>query len=136
MVDIWQPNATQTATHTNTAQINVDLLQQIANLSDDVDAIFNALTAEQQQYVRQWIQLSEQEWQAQLPHIEESALFPIAQFYTLAEMKLSGFEAGKNNPAIWIFRYLKQQQKLPEKSDIRALKAQTDNRFIPYGSVL
>lgn len=130
MINEWQPSA---AVDLNVLKSFIpygqDILQQPVDLTKIV-----AATAQQQ--AQSWLKLSEKEWQPALQALKKDELFPLAAFFTLAEKQLNGWQCGDSNPAIWIFRYLRSEQTLPEKEHIRKLKQLTDNRFIPYGSVL
>lgn len=133
MIDQWDPSLPTTNLPDSA------LLQRIAEQSKVLrlqgkDAL--TLTAEELQQGASWIQQSEEIWLNTIPTLSDATLIDLAFFYTQAEMTLSGFQAKAKNPAIWIFRYLRQMKRLPDKAIIRELKALTDNRFIPYGSVL
>lgn len=133
MVDVWQP------ANPSSTSPDLTVLQKMASAAEALESsgdISALLDDAQLASGRSWLQLTEETWQpviAQLSHEQQLAL---ATFYTVAEVKLSGWQARDKNPAIWIFRYLKKNQQLPEKDFIKALKNKTDNRFIPYGSVL
>lgn len=135
MINEWQPVNTSTV-----AQIDLQLLQTFAHLGEQAQngsqALVEQVSAEQQQQAAAWLQLQEEDWQPALQQLPPQQLFPLALFYTLAEQQLSGWQCGKRNPAIWIFRWLRQHNQLPDKEAIRQLKKLTDNRYIPYGSVL
>jgi hypothetical protein len=130
MIEQWQP---ATTTHA----IDLGVLQHLAS-EPHTAATLNTelLNDEQLTQLKSWIQHSEQQWQSVLPQLSDDQLLMVARWYVRAEMELSGWESGANNPAIWVFRWLKQQKRLPDKEHIRALKALTQNRFIPYGKVL
>lgn len=133
MIDQWQP-ADQ-----NSTQLDLTLLNKLAGLAsvlENTNNIDDHISQEELQQARSWIQLSENHWQDSVKQLEAEQRLNIATFYVLAETKLSGWEARDKNPAIWIFRYLKKNKQLPEKDIIKKLKNKTDNRFIPYGSVL
>ncbi len=83
-----------------------------------------------------WLALSESDWATLFSNLTDEQLLVLAEFYIRAEMTLAGFESGADNPAIAVFRYLKDQGRMPGKEVIRALKAQTSNRYIPYGKVM
>lgn len=141
MVNHWQPASAQ-KDHQEVL-LDKNLLLKLARHSEQLTIHSGSATADggstlseqEEQLARQYIQIAEQEWLHFLSEMPCESLIPLARFYTLAEGTLSGFQAGASNPAIWIFRYLKAHDLLPEKSVISALKAATDNRFIPYGSV-
>lgn len=130
MIDEWQPAASVT-------QIDVALLQLIcAQTSPEQPSQIPEIDASQQAQLASYIQGTEQLWYSVLDQLEVSEMLALAFFYTRAEEKWSAFTAGSDNPAIWIFRYLKTNNQLPEKTIIKQLKKETKNRFIPYGSVL
>ncbi len=134
MINEWQP------VKTYHAAIDLHLLQRFAELGEQAQAghqgLADQVSAEQQQQAAGWLQLPESDWQPVLQQLPSGQLFPLAVFFTLAEQQFSGWQCGKRNPAIWIFRWLRQHDQLPAKDAIRQLKKLTDNRYIPYGSVL
>jgi len=132
MVDVWQP----TSDAGNAPDLTV--LKTLASQSDALQQGQPLATINDSELAsaRSWIQLSEAAWQESIQQLTDLERLQLATFYTVAEVKLSGWQARDKNPAIWIFRYLKKNGQLPEKEFIKALKSQTDNRFIPYGSVL
>lgn len=134
MINTWQPSAT------NSDAIDANLLNLFAQLGSQAlqeDIQLNSHVSKgQQSQAQSWIRLPEEAWQKAIAEQPQQQLYPLAVFFTLAEMQLPGWECGSKNPAIWIFRWLRQQQQQPSKEQIRALKKLTDNRYIPYGSVL
>lgn len=83
-----------------------------------------------------WIKQPQEVWHPLLMLLSQQQMMDLAHFYVISEMTQPGFEAGDKSPAIWVFRHLKSENNLPDKAVIRHLKSLTDNRFIPYGSVL
>ena len=57
------------------------------------------------------------------------------RFFTLAEARLRGFEAGAKSPVIPLARALRQRGEYPDGLTAW-IKAHTDNRFLPHGSLL
>lgn len=130
MINEWQPRATIDLNALKAlVPYGQDALEQPIKLDKVVDA-------DLQKQAQRWINLPEQEWQDSLAALPTKELFPLAAFFTLAENQLSGWQCGDSNPAIWMFRWLRQQDAAPTKEQVRQLKQLTDNRFIPYGSVL
>ncbi len=73
-------------------------------------------------------------WAARLDAISSDELVGWIRFLTLAEARLPGFEAGAKSPVILIARVLRNRGDYPE--DLSAwIKANTNNRFLPYGSL-
>ncbi len=130
MINEWQP----------TAAIDINVLKSLIPFGQDAlqqpVALNKIVPKDLQQQAQSWILLPEKDWQSTMQVLTPEELFAIAAFFTLAENQLSGWQCGDSNPAIWIFRWLRSQQLSPSKEQIRQLKQLTDNRFIPYGSVL
>lgn len=134
MIDEWVPSTE------GSAKISASELQQClavtALMASDSSQAEQQLGEDTVKTLRSHIQLTEEQWQPALETFSADELFQLATFFTLAEMKFSGWQCGAKNPAIWIFRTLKRNGQLPEKDAIRHLKSLTDNRYIPYGSAL
>ena len=66
--------------------------------------------------------------------LDDSELEVLIRFFTKAEMELSGWNAGKTSPVIYLAKILKSRGSFdPELK--RWVKANTDNRFLPNGAV-
>lgn len=127
MIGEWQPAQTSTATEVSPA-----LLSELAGYAENPGAAQEQLL----QQALPLLRIEEAQWQNALSALDDQQLLALAFFFVRAEAALSGFEAGARNPAIWVFRYLKAQGRKPEKDIVQALKAASDNRFIPYGNAL
>lgn len=134
MINTWQPTAT------SADAIDLELLQHFAQLGSSIlqhpTELQTLVNNKQQIQAQSWLRLPEEAWQHSIEQLPKANLFPLAVFFTLAEMQLSGWQCGAKNPAIWLFRWLRKHQQQPSKEEIQSLKKLTDNRFIPYGSVL
>lgn len=134
MITEWVPAGT------GADAIDQSLLQRFAGLAEtlkaDPAAVISSVEESELNRAQSWLKMPEASWQTAISKLEEKDLFPLAVFFTLGEMKLPGWQCGASNPAIWLFRYMKANNLLPAKEEIRSLKKLTDNRFIPYGSVL
>lgn len=134
MINEWAP------TDQSASTVDTALLKRAATLAkairSDADQAAAELSDEEKSTLQNWLKLDEDAWRTAISQLEENELFPLAEFFTIAENAFSGWQCAAKNPAIWVFRYMKEQKMLPEKAAIRELKGLTDNRFIPYGSVL
>lgn len=74
-------------------------------------------------------------WAAACDQLEPEELKRLAKVFTLLEGQYSSFSAGSDSPVILIVRALKNHG-LWEKSDTQWVKAHTDNRFLPHGSLM
>ena len=65
---------------------------------------------------------------------DEDFLQNLIRFFTLAEGQVAGWEAAKRSPVIPLVRLLKARDAFDD--DLRRwIKAHTDNRYLPYGSI-
>lgn len=129
MIEQWQPG--------NSVSIDTPLLKKLASEPHESGELNQDLFTEAEyRQLKQWIQVPEAQWQTALAELSDQQLLAIAYWYVRAEEELSGWESGAKNPAIWVFRWLKQLQRRPNKETVRAIKALTSNRYIPNGKVL
>lgn len=132
MIEQWQPAPVATDSKPDQA-----LLARLATgASDFAEHNHQPLAEAELLRVQSWLKLSETDWGSSLTTLDEQQLYALAVFFTVAEQKLSGWQCGSRNPAIWCCRLLKQQGKAPAKEQIRYLKGLTDNRYIPWGKVI
>jgi hypothetical protein len=93
------------------------------------------LSAEQQDSIRQAVRASTESWRDFAQEQSSAEITNWIRALTRAEMMLSGFELGARSPVIALVRLLKQRGEYPD--DLTEwVKANTGNRFLPYGSLL
>jgi hypothetical protein len=67
--------------------------------------------------------------------LTDEEVVTLIRFFTRAEMELPGWEAGKRSPVIPLVKILKSRDGFG--ADLRKwIKSNTDNRYLPNGSVL
>jgi len=75
------------------------------------------------------------DWSARAVGLESEQLVALIRFLTLAEMTLPGWKGGDRSPVIALAAILKQRGDFP--AGLTAwIRASSDNRFLPYGSLL
>ncbi len=80
------------------------------------------------------MQLDQAAW-ILLADFPDDDLESLARFFTLAEMQLTGWDGGKRSPVIYIVAELRKRDAFP--AELRKwIKANTENRYLPYGSAL
>ncbi|WP_369856733.1 hypothetical protein [Candidatus Thalassolituus haligoni] len=134
MIEQWQPASSQTSKPDSDTllQLLAALPQQPQSPVIDRQRLDDSARAK----AHTWITLDEAAWQTALAGIAADQLLQVATFFVCAEQQLEDWQCGSSNPAIWVFRYLKKQGTPASKEQIRAIKALTDNRYIPHGSAL
>lgn len=79
--------------------------------------------------------LDADQWDAAARQEDAPELIAWIRFFTLAEARLPGFEAGAKSPVIPLARVLRARGEYP--ADLTAwIRAHSDNRFLPHGSLL
>lgn len=58
----------------------------------------------------------------------------LIRFFTQAERHISGWQGGKRSPVIWLVKILRKRQAFTPQLN-SWIKSNTDNRYLPYGSV-
>lgn len=73
-------------------------------------------------------------WQA-ATDLKDDELEALIRFFTLAEMQLPGWDAGKTSPVIYLVKILKKRGAF--SSELKQwIKTNTDNRFLPNGAIV
>ena len=74
------------------------------------------------------------DWGTAVADLDSAKIIALVKFFTLAEA-LPGWEAGARSPVIPMAAVLKARGDYPD--DLTGwIKAHTDNRFLPYGSLM
>ncbi|MDE0062803.1 MAG: hypothetical protein OXP09_10590 [Gammaproteobacteria bacterium] len=75
------------------------------------------------------------DWQAVSESLRDNQAADLIRFFTLAESRFPAWKAGSNSPVIVLAKALRARGAWP--SDLTAwIRANTDNRFLPYGSLI
>lgn len=75
------------------------------------------------------------DWTSAAEGLGEAELISLIRLFTLAEARFAAWESGSNSPVIPLARALKERGAYPEDLT-KWIKNNTDNRFLPYGSLL
>jgi hypothetical protein len=119
-----------------TEDLDVEFLQDIEQLISDSDLaeISAMLDASQISRGAVLMTLDPASWDC-VSDWGDHRLEALIRFFTLAEMQLPGWRGGNKSPVIALVRMLKKRDAFPQELR-RWIKANTDNRFLPYGSAL
>ena len=134
-VDTWDPNQNKDADDTT---INLDVLLRLAKISahDQLDQLSQALSGDEISSHRHLMTHHKDDWFNVSEELELHTLVHLVRFFTLAEAQLPGWEAGSKSPVIWLCRELKKRGAFPDPELIQWIKANSDNKFLPYGNIL
>lgn len=75
------------------------------------------------------------DWQAAAEGLGDEQMIALVRFYTTAEGRFPAWKAGSNSPVIVLAKALRARGAWP--AELTAwIRRHTDNRFLPYGSLL
>ena len=124
-VATWQPAPQELS------PAHVQALERAAEAQDD------ALAVGEQDAVllRELMAASLDQWQALVDDTASATLAKWLRVVVLAEVRLPGCERGAKSPAILMARSLRARNAYP-KELTGWIRSVSDNRFLPYGSLL
>lgn len=131
-VGTWEPNQDKDKPE----PIEEDMLRRFMVLggSDQLAVLAGVMEASDKSAGARLMQLSTASWDV-AKAFADSEIENLIRFFTLAEMALPGWEAGKKSPVICLVQILKSRDAF--SADLRKwIKKNSDNRYLPYGSVL
>lgn len=128
-IEVWDPEAA--AKPAALQQEDWQLLLELCRLPP-CEALEQAAG---RQHDLAWLMtLPEEAWQ-KAEELDTDELTALVRFFTLAEMRFAGWQAGKTSPVIAFARLLRARGAFSKELRLW-IKANSDNRYLPYGSVL
>ncbi len=130
----WDPKAKagELATEVKRSDLESFLALDEKQLNDLANALPQHIITEQKHMMTR----HKKAWAAVISELEDQQIVALIRFFTLAEGQLPGWEAGSKSPVIWLCRGLKKRGLFPDQELTRWIKANTDNKFLPYGNPL
>ena len=125
-VGVWQPHG---------AAIDARTLARLADAADYLDHATLGLSADEVRELAAMMKHPREQWPPLFANESDARLIRLAKFFTVAEMRLPGWEAGAHSPVIAIVTELRRRKAYP-KELTGWIKAHTTNRFLPHGSLL
>lgn len=125
-VGTWDPTAAPVL-----GDRHVELLGKACRHLDGADL---GLTAAERGELAPLMTAAAEVWAERVDSAPSDVLVAWIRFLTLAEARWPGFEAGAKSPVIPIARVLRARGDYPENLNAW-IRANTDNRFLPYGSL-
>ncbi len=74
-------------------------------------------------------------WAEQVAQLDDETLVQLIRLFTVGEGKYAGWQAGEKSAVIVLVRALKQRGAFDAELS-RWIKAHTDNKFLPHGSLM
>ncbi len=128
MVDTWDPNAQATEL---TEAVLLELQAAAARLEADDFGLTTDAVARLAGVAR----TDRVDWSGASENLDAAMLEALIRLYTLAEGRFPAWKAGAQSPVIAIAKVLRARGAFPQTLTAW-VKANTDNKFLPYGSLL
>ena len=127
-IGVWEPESPSSlALEQIRAVLSVVKGVELSDLAATLDDSFIASNSH-------LMSLDKTSWQ-QADNLDSVEIELLIQFFTLAEMQLPGWDGGDRNPVIYLAKILKKRGEFSTELK-KWVKANTDNRYLPNGSVL
>ncbi|WP_339670844.1 hypothetical protein [Dasania marina] len=128
-------SADQSSQHT--ISVSPQLLQRFIALATDkqLDNLAQQFSSQELADYAPLMRLAIDHWQTQAQTLNDADISALMQFFTKAE-QLPGWEAGDQSPVIGLGKILKQRGMGISKELSLWIKTNSNNRFLPHGSLL
>ena len=128
----WNPEGSKQ----KTVGIDVEFLLNMVQLASDNDLTDISVMLDESQISQGAVlmTLDAASWDC-ISDWDDRRLAALIRFFTLAEMQLPGWQGGNKSPVIALVKLLKKRNAFPQELR-RWIKANTDNRYLPYGSAI
>ncbi len=131
----WDPNQDQENT---VVEIDQAILLKFIGISESgkLEQINQLLLQKEVDDNRSLMKTHKDAWSKVSEAFSNEQLIHLIRFFTIAEEKLPGWEAGSLSPVIWLCRSLKSRGAFPDQELISWIKKNSRNKFLPYGNIL
>ena len=131
----WSPEGQQASSQNfELKQTQLNLCLALSN-EHSLATLATQLSELQIQQLAPIMQLTANDWEQACSDLSDAELENLMRFFTKAEA-LPGWEAGDQSPVIWLGKILKKRGTGINKDLVLWIKANSDNRFLPHGSLL
>jgi len=130
----WDPEA---ADHSTPFEFDNGLLAEIIALGQNAGyaEIAQIIPQDQLQKQSRMMTLGKEAWFQKAEDYNEADIIQLIRFFTLAEMKLPGWEAGAESPVVWLVKVLRKRGTPPDRDLLLWIKTNTTNKFLPNGAL-
>ena len=128
-IGVWEPSAAKPSV------LKPDDWQLLVSLcSLPVETAIETVSGQSGEDLSYLMKLPADAWQV-AACLADADIEALVRLFTLAEMQLSGWQAGNSSPVIPLVKLLRARNAFSRELR-RWIRANTDNRYLPYGSAL
>lgn len=130
----WDPEA---ADQSAPFEFDNELLAKVIELgqNDAYEGIAELIPQDQLQRQSRMMTLGKEAWFKKAEDYNEAEIIQLIRFFTLAEMKFPGWEAGAESPVVWLVKVLRKRGTPPDRDLLMWIKTNTTNKFLPNGAL-
>ena len=116
-------------------EMSGDILARLLNAATSLDAEAFGLSPEEVTRMAPLVRHGDVDWRALAANLSDVEVEALIRLFTLAEAAFPAWESGPRSPVIPLVAEMKQRGCYPQALTAW-IKSNTDNRFLPYGSLL
>ena len=116
-------------------EMNPERLSRLLGAAGDLDAEGFGLDPEETAELAPLVRQGDVDWRQIAGDLSDEQIESLIRLFTLGEGTFPAWESGPRSPVIPLAAELKRRGSYPQ-SLTAWIKAHTDNRFLPYGSLL
>ncbi|WP_299598489.1 hypothetical protein [uncultured Microbulbifer sp.] len=139
-VGAWEPE-NQASNDQSRTEIDRALLQRIIDALNEADSESEGEEAapdlkaiDQEIQNANWLAgLPATQWLDEASHWNDSQVWALIRFFTLAEMQLTDWQGGAESPVIPLAKSLRQRKAPLQREQLLWIRQYSDNRYLPYG---
>lgn len=130
-VGVWDPKHTP-------PELEQAVLSRFISLSDEqtLDKLSTVMSQDEQNRYAQLMYFAHTRWRSAISDLDNTQLWKLIQFLSVAEMQLPSWRADEQSPVIAIARELNERGAPLQREQLIWLRKHSDNRFLPHGRVL
>lgn len=110
-----------------------DVLSVCGNMAEHSPDLATLLDEDQQTQATAAFNASLETWQQHIGDCDDEELLQLLRLFVLLEAQLDSCNGGAKSPAIATARILRKRKKSLDKNLLTWIRANSDNRFLPYG---
>ena len=135
-IEQWEPSSGSESNKNLDPSFILSFLIQLENKSaEEIKAYTKGLSEEKLLTFTSFIKADEVFWLESFTSLSEQELKSLIFFFSIAESCHTALEAGNESAVIALNKLLKQQKNKLSKEELLWIRSNSNNRFIPNGSV-